>query len=155
MAARTFSVPTGLNCIRCSKSFPLTAFSCHCDACASAGVAANLTVAYVAPPSLKVGDLPSLPRSMWRYAAFLHARAEDAVSLGEGMTPLVPIDKLGIGPLWLKDESRNPTWSFKDRLASAAVTMAKRLGAKVIASSSSGNAGAATLPTLPAPACRA
>lgn len=81
---------------------------------------------------------------MWRYDALLHATAGEAVSLGEGNTPLVPVDRLGLGPLWLKDESRNPTWSFKDRLASAAVTMAKKLGATVIASSSSGNAGAAS-----------
>ena len=50
---------------------------------------------------------------------------------------------LGLGDTWVKDESRNPTWSFKDRLASSALTMARRFGAKVIASSSSGNAGAA------------
>lgn len=144
MPPQTVSVATGLNCIRCGKRFPLTAFACRCDACASVGVSANLTVAYEAPPSLTIRDLPSAPRSMWRYAAFLPSPAGDAVSLGEGMTPLVPVDKLGLGPLWLKDESRNPTWSFKDRLASGAVTMAKQLGAKVIASSSSGNAGAAT-----------
>lgn len=136
--------PSGLKCIRCGKAFPLTAYARGCDVCASAGVAANLTVAYAGLPSLKPQDLPSAPRSMWRYDALLHATAAEAVSLGEGMTPLVRVDKLGIGPLWLKDESRNPTWSFKDRLASAAVTMAKKLGAKVIVSSSSGNAGAAT-----------
>ena len=81
---------------------------------------------------------------MWRFDQLLPASAAEAVSLGEGMTPLVPLTRLGLGDLWLKDESRNPTWSFKDRLASCAVTMAKKLGARVITSSSSGNAGAAT-----------
>lgn len=65
------------------------------------------------------------------------------MTLGEGHTPLLPAPALGLGDVWIKDESRNPTWSFKDRLASVAVTMAKCFGAKVIASSSSGNAGAA------------
>ena len=70
------------------------------------------------------------------------ARAE-AVTLGEGNTPLLPAPSLGLGDVWIKDELRNPTWSFKDRLGSGALTMAKRFGAKVIVSSSSGNAGAA------------
>ncbi len=81
---------------------------------------------------------------MWRFDAWLPVNASDAVTLGEGNTPLVSVPKLGLGALWIKDESRNPTWSFKDRLASAAVSMAVKLGARVIASSSSGNAGAAT-----------
>jgi threonine synthase len=80
---------------------------------------------------------------MWRWERFLHAPAAEAVTLGEGDTPLLPVPSLDLGDLWLKDESRNPTWSFKDRLASGALTMARRFGAKVIASSSSGNAGAA------------
>ena len=80
---------------------------------------------------------------MWRWDAFLPASADAAVTLGEGSTPLLPASGLGLGDVWIKDESRNPTWSFKDRLASAAVTMAKGLGARMIASSSSGNAGAA------------
>ncbi len=80
---------------------------------------------------------------MWRWDAFLPASAKDSVSLGEGDTPLLEAPNLGLGDVWIKDESRNPTWSFKDRLASGALTMAKRFGANVIASSSSGNAGAA------------
>ena len=79
---------------------------------------------------------------MWRWDGFLHASAAEAVTLGEGNTPLLPAPSLGLGDVWIKDESRNPTWSFKDRLGSGALTMAKRFGAKVIASSSSGNAGA-------------
>ena len=79
---------------------------------------------------------------MWRWDAFLHAPAADAVTMGEGNTPLLPVPALGLGDVWIKDESRNPTWSFKDRLASGALTMARTFGAKVIASSSSGNAGA-------------
>jgi threonine synthase len=84
---------------------------------------------------------------MWRYATLLPVPAELAVTLGEGLTPLIACPRmgarLGVAHLHLKDESRNPTWSFKDRLASVAVSMAPRFGARVIACSSSGNAGAA------------
>lgn len=92
--------------------------------------------------------LDSRPRTIWRYAEFLPADLSNAVSIGEGMTPLLPVPRLarriGIPNLLVKDESRNPTWSFKDRLASSAVSMAKQMGAEVITGSSSGNAGAAT-----------
>ncbi|HVL57379.1 MAG TPA: pyridoxal-phosphate dependent enzyme, partial [Burkholderiaceae bacterium] len=135
----------GLECIRCGKRFGVTAYARGCDACLAQGIAANLTVTdegATSPPDRS--QLPDEPRSMWRYAPLLHAAAAEAVSLGEGLTPLVPVPELGLGALWLKDESRNPTWSFKDRLASAAVTLARKLGARVLASSSSGNAGAAT-----------
>src|SRR5262249_17461699 len=116
-----------------------------CPACRTAGAPANLTVAYDSQPGAGgLRDEPRLrPASMWRWQAFLPAAADEAVSLGEGNTPLLPAPSLGLGDLWIKDESRNPTWSFKDRLASSALTVAKRFGARVIASSSSGNAGAA------------
>jgi threonine synthase len=90
---------------------------------------------------------PETPSPLWRWAEGLPVDAHDAVSLGEGGTPLLPLPRLagalGVAALWVKDESRNPTWSFKDRLATVAVSTARRLGARVIASSSSGNAGAA------------
>jgi threonine synthase len=64
------------------------------------------------------------------------------------MTPLLPMPalakRLGVRELYVKNESVNPTWSFKDRLASAAVSSARRMGMRVITGSSSGNAGAAT-----------
>jgi threonine synthase len=140
----TPSSPQGLACIRCGKRFALSDYARGCDSCASERVAANLTLTYSQRGPVERTAIRSRPCSMWRFDALLHASADDAVSLGEGMTPLVEMNRLGLGPLWLKDESRNPTWSFKDRLASGAVTMAKKLGAKVIVSSSSGNAGAAT-----------
>ena len=106
---------------------------------------ANLTVAYDSRPGEGV-DRDAVRRdrgSMWRWEGFLHASAAEAVTLGEGNTPLLPALSLGLGDVWIKDESRNPTWSFKDRLGAGALTMAKKFGAKVICSSSSGNAGAA------------
>jgi threonine synthase len=137
--------PSALVCVRCSARYAVDRFADDCPACRSAGAPANLTVAYDAAPGAGLGrnDLQRRPRSMWRWDAFLPATAGDAVSLGEGDTPLLEAPNLGLGDVWIKDESRNPTWSFKDRLASGALSMAKRFGAKVIASSSSGNAGAA------------
>ena len=71
----------------------------------------------------------------------------DGVTLNEGGSPLHRLDgmaaSLGMTALFAKDETRNPTWSFKDRLACMAVSTAKMMKAQQIVSSSSGNAGAA------------
>src|SRR5215471_11199131 len=138
-------IPSALVCVKCGTRYPVDRYAHDCPACRKAGAPANLTVAYDSRPGDGgARDEPrGWPASMWRWQAFLPAAADDAVSLGEGNTPLLPAPSLGLGDLWIKDESRNPTWSFKDRLASSALTMAKRFGARVIASSSSGNAGAA------------
>jgi threonine synthase len=75
------------------------------------------------------------------------APATVPVSLGEGGTPLLPIcrvaEQLGTGELYWKDESRNPTWSYKDRLAAVGITKAREAGAEVVVVSSTGNHGAA------------
>lgn len=138
-------IPSALVCVHCGARHPIDHFAEDCPACRSAGAPANLTVAYDTLPGEGLGrdELPRRPASMWRWDGFLSAFAADAVTLGEGNTPLLPASSLGLGDVWIKDESRNPTWSFKDRLASSALTMARQFGAKVIASSSSGNAGAA------------
>ncbi len=69
------------------------------------------------------------------------------VSLGEGGTPLVQLDgvaeELGVGRFLIKDETRNPTWSYKDRLAAVAVTKAKHDGTDTVVVASTGNHGAA------------
>jgi len=137
--------PAALACISCGTDYPLTHFADDCPACRSAGVPSNLTVRYDAPvgAGLARDTLPSKPASLWRFADFLPLPAAEAISLGEGGTPLHDVARLGLGQVWAKDESRNPTWSFKDRLATTAVSMGRALGARVIACSSSGNAGAA------------
>jgi len=90
--------------------------------------------------------LASRPPTLWRYKEFLPS--DHQVSLGEGMTPLIRCDRLGaqlgLKNLYVKDDSRNPTWSFKDRMASVGASMALDMGAKVLTAASSGNAGAAT-----------
>src|SRR5204862_7393382 len=88
-------------------------------------------------------------RSMWRFSDILPvARPEQAVSLGEGQTPLLRCQKRGpfaeFENLYIKDESFNPTASFKARGMSAAITRAVQLGVKTVALPSAGNtAGAA------------
>ena len=73
--------------------------------------------------------------------------AREAVSLGEGMTPVIHARRLGarmgLEALYVKDEGLNPTGSFKARGLSAAVTRAKELGAKTLAIPTAGNAGGA------------
>jgi threonine synthase len=85
---------------------------------------------------------------LWRYREMLPVRREDnIVTLGEGWTPLLPAKALaasmGVKHLLIKDESQNPTHSFKARGMAVAVSMAKELGAKKLAAPSAGNAAGA------------
>jgi threonine synthase len=90
---------------------------------------------------------PGLP-GMWTYLALLPIADRNAiVSLGEGNTPLLRADRLaarlGIDTLYLKDETRNPTGSFKDRMLAVGIARAQELGKKTVAVQSSGNVAAA------------
>jgi threonine synthase len=92
--------------------------------------------------------LPFRPANMWRYAEVLPVEAADnIVSLGEGMTPLLGLQHLGgryqLPYLFLKDESNNPTGSFKARGLSMAISKAKELGIRKCAIPTAGNAGGA------------
>ena len=98
------------------------------------------------PSSLRE-TLRAREESLWRYREFLPLPKDaEPISLGEGGTPLLPAKKFAAGldvDLWIKDESLNPTQSFKARGMSVAVSMAKYLGAEKIAVPSAGNAGGA------------
>lgn len=135
--------PVSLECISCRKEYPLEHFDRRCDICAVDGIESNLTVRYNWNVTPKREVLPCLPTSLWRYEECLPLKKENAVSLGEGCTPVRLLQNVGYGSVWIKDESCNPTWSFKDRLASVAVSWAKHIGAPAIVTSSTGNAGAA------------
>jgi threonine synthase len=98
--------------------------------------------------ALSKDELAERPPDLWRYRELLPVRRkENIVSLGETMTPLVPLPKLaaklGGGELLVKDEGRLPTGSFKARGLVMAVSMAKALGIKHMAMPTNGNAGAA------------
>lgn len=84
-------------------------------------------------------------KSLWRYREVLPLPGDvEPVSLGEGGTPLLRTQKFATEiELWIKDESLNPTQSFKARGMSVAVSMAKYLGATKLAAPSAGNAGGA------------
>jgi threonine synthase len=86
------------------------------------------------------------PNNIWRYAPFLPTGQDPAtrVTLNPGCTPLIRADALAgvVGhraPLWVKDDSANPTHSFKDRVVSVALTAAKGLGFTRFACASTGN----------------
>lgn len=97
-------------------------------------------------PSLGASDLRSRveqgPRTIWRYAPLLPC-AEPAQRLEVGWTPLIPAPRLGkaigVDDLWLKDDSRNPSLSFKDRPVALATARALELGLDTIACASTGN----------------
>lgn len=137
----------GLQCVRCGTRYSADRFASACSSCAPA-VNSNLTVVYdesLRVPRPKPGH--DAGRGLWRYGSVLPVEEDQGVSLGEGFSPLHHLKSVGaesgLRNLFVKDETRNPTWSFKDRLACLAVSSAKQFGAEVIVSSSSGNAGAA------------
>jgi threonine synthase len=140
-----------LQCFRCGQTYPPGPAWGGCPACAAAGKPANLHCVYDyarVARSLDRATLASRPRSMWRYHELLPVAERHVASLDEGCTPLLRAERLGraygLDHLHLKDESRNPTWSFKDRLAVVMAAKARELGRAVLAVASSGNAGAAT-----------
>ncbi|MBA2527337.1 MAG: threonine synthase [Pyrinomonadaceae bacterium] len=98
--------------------------------------------------SLTKESLSGRRADMWRYREVLPVESdENVVTLGEGWTPLLRTErlgrKLGLRNLYIKDESQNPTQSFKARGMTAAVSMAKELGARKLAVPSAGNAAGA------------
>ena len=98
--------------------------------------------------SLKQETLNGRRADLWRYREVLPVENDaDIVSLGEGWTPLLKTErlgrKLGLPNLFIKDESQNPTQSFKARGMATAVSMAKELGVKKLAVPSAGNAAGA------------
>ncbi len=83
------------------------------------------------------------PLSIWRYSDLLPVAQNPAVDLGAGFTPLVRADRLaaelGLGELWIKNDTTNPTNSFKDRVSVVALSKALEFGFKVAACASTGN----------------
>ena len=140
---------TGLVCIRCGSSFGIEPRFDGCPECRREAPA-NLTPRYdldAVGRALSVESLHGRPPGMRRYRELLPPDVQNAATLGEGDTPLLHCERygrrIGIERLFLKDESQNPSGSFKDRLAFAAIAMAPRFGARAVGVSSTGNAGAA------------
>lgn len=142
---------TGFRCLRCGRLYHEKRMFKGCADCAARGKPSNVSVQYdydALRKAFSVKALERRPPTMWRYKEMLPADEAHIVTLGEGLTPLIHVPRLGgrinLPHLYVKDDSRNATWSFKDRMCSSAVSIAMEFGAKVITASSSGNAGSAT-----------
>jgi threonine synthase len=134
-----------LECSRCSQTHDADRVQNLCSCGSPLLVRYDLKRAAAA---LRPADLAGRPANLWRYRELLPVRdAANIVSLGEGMTPLYPLPRLGamlgLQDLWLKDEGLNPTATFKARGAATGVSRAKELGIRAIAMPTNGNAGGA------------
>jgi threonine synthase len=137
---------THLRCSACGLKHDWSRLQNLCSACQKPLVAEYDFDAI--GKSLDRLSLTSREKSLWRFREMLPLPSTvEPVSLGEGGTPLLRAARLGenIGAsnLWIKDESQNPTQSFKARGMAVAVSMAKYLGASKLAAPSAGNAGGA------------
>jgi threonine synthase len=136
------SPATALVCRNCGAQFPLgpqhACFECF----------GPLEIGYDPAALARVthDDIAAGPQSIWRYAGLLPVGQNPAsrVDSNTGMTPLIRADRLAdelgfTAPVWVKDDSANPTHSFKDRVVSVAITAARELGFDRIACASTGN----------------
>jgi threonine synthase len=132
-----------LECARCKKEYSISDLHTYATCCNQ-----PLVVKYDYPSGYYKEDLVFREKSMWRYFEVLPVMdRKNIVTLGEGMTPMLPVDKLasryGFADLLMKDESLNPTGSFKARGLSMAVSRAKELGVQRCIVPTAGNAGGA------------
>src|SRR5215216_3783131 len=133
-----FGNATHLVCRECREKTPLGPFYA-CTECFG-----PLEVGYDFP-SVRREQIEAGPRSIWRYAPLLPVPADIATfrSTDPGFTRLVDArnlaDDLGLKQLWVKDDSGNPTHSFKDRVVAVALSAARELGLQVLACPSTGN----------------
>jgi threonine synthase len=140
-----FSYLTDLACARCGTRYSADVVQNVCT-CGSP-LLAHYDLARLAAESSRA-VFAGREASLWRYHELLPvSRAENIVSLGEGMTPLFPMprlgERLGVTRLLMKDEGTIPTGSFKARGAAVGVSRAAELGVRGIAMPTNGNAGAA------------
>jgi threonine synthase len=131
---------TGLRCRECARPYPAEALHV-CDYCFG-----PLEVVYdydALRAHVTREQIAAGPQTIWRYAPLLPVVDSSPIDLGTGCTPLVRADRLaaelGLGELWIKNDTANPTGSFKDRVVSVALTKARQLGFKVAACASTGN----------------
>ncbi|MCG9128940.1 threonine synthase [Candidatus Poribacteria bacterium] len=135
-----------LECSNCNATYPHTEPHNVCNECGKPLFARYALEQLV--NKWKPEDLHTRPYSLWRYRELLPIQNEDdVVSLGESVTPLIPTkrlgDHIGLDNLWVKDESRLPTGSFKARGLAMAVSKAKSLDIDKLAIPSAGNAATA------------
>ena len=140
--AAGWSYLSHLECARCDRTYPADELRGMCEC---RGVLLCRYRTDDLKRDLRREDLLGRPATLWRYHELLPAQdADQVVSLGEGVTPLVPLQwgaRHGLHRIWVKDEGQNPTGSFKARGAAVSVTRLRELGVREVVVSSSGNAG--------------
>jgi len=136
------SYARALRCRKCGQEYPIQPLNL-CDFCFS-----PLEVSYdykAMARGLSREKVAGGPPSMWRYRDMLPVAGKE-VDIGTGFTPLVKADnlgrKLGLDQLYIKNDCLNPTYSFKDRPVSVAVTKAREFGFDTVACASTGNLAA-------------
>jgi threonine synthase len=134
---------SNLVCAKCGESYSIFQPQTYANCCHQ-----PLVAQYEFPGTFTKQILCNRPATMWRYKEVLPVFEEEhIVSLGEGMTPILDLPRLRaiyeIPHLQMKDESKNPTGSFKARGLSAAVSKAKEFGATACIIPTAGNAGGA------------
>ena len=136
---------THLDCTKCDRRYPTGQVWNLCECGGPLFARYDLERA---AKEMRPGHLALRAPNQWRYREVLPVEdPADRISLGEGFTPLLPAtrlgERLGLPRLFVKDESGNPTGSFKARGLAMAVSMAKALGATEVCLPSAGNAGSA------------
>lgn len=132
----------GLKCRECGAYYPLKALHV-CEFCFG-----PLEVDYdydYLRTIVSREKIESGPPNLWRYVDLLPVEGETLVDSGTGFTPLLKAERLGqrlgLKNLFIKNDTANPTWSFKDRVVSVAITKAMEFGFDTVACASTGNLG--------------
>ncbi|GIW15648.1 MAG: threonine synthase [Tepidiforma sp.] len=134
------SFAKNLRCRECHREYPLEARHV-CDFCFGP---VEVTYDYEAiQKNVSRERIERGPASLWRYRDFLPCDPDSAIDIGAGFTPLVRAKNLGralgLNNLWIKNDTVNPTWSFKDRVVAVAASRARELGYDKLACASTGN----------------
>ena len=136
------SYARALRCRQCGQEYPIQPMTV-CEFCLS-----PLEVVYdykAMAKALSREKLAAGPRSMWRYRDLLPTESQE-IDIGTGFTPLVKADnlgrELGLSQLYIKNDCLNPSYSFKDRVVSVAITKAREFGFDTVACASTGNLAA-------------
>ncbi|WP_143961157.1 threonine synthase [Litoribacter populi] len=141
----TNSLISHLECPNCGNTYNHQELHTVCE---NPDCKSSLFARYnLSPGVIKKENLAALPPTMWRYRQVLPTKnPEHIITLGEGFTPILPLtnlDYLGENEVFWKDESGNPTGSFKSRGQSTAISKAFELGVKTVCIPSAGNAAGA------------
>ena len=144
--ARNITTPAALQCRICGQQYPIEPLTI-CEECFGP-LEPSYDLQSLDGEAFK-RDVEAGPASLWRYEYLLPGGPGiERVDLGAGFTPLRRADnlaeRLGLEKLWIKDDSVNPSNSFKDRVVSVAITMARAFGFEAISCASTGNLANAT-----------